>query len=150
MQFKLTKAMTKRNTALIKDYSSLSSGKQGCHAGGSSHSGFYFQLKRPVFILIFLNVLYIMNIKIHPSKETLALTLLNQPFWCIQVAVFLPRPYYFSFSVVRKRKKPLYNYDDNETIRFLSDDVTMFLPGMPVSCPVISILFCGWMLHAND
>lgn len=41
------------------------------------------------------------------------------------------------------KKKPLYNYDDNETIRFLSDDVTMFLPGMPVSCPVISILFCG-------
>lgn len=58
MQFKLTKEMTKRNTALIKDYSSLSSGKQRFHAGGSSHSGFYFQLKRPVFILIFLNVLY--------------------------------------------------------------------------------------------
>lgn len=104
MQFKLTKEMTERNTALIKD-SSL--GSKDVLQVGAVILGFYLQLRRPVVILIVFLMYYIMNIKdikIHSSKETLALTLLNLPFWCIQVAVFLPRPYYFSFSVVRKRK----------------------------------------------
>lgn len=80
MQFKLTKEMTERNTALIKD-SSL--GSKDVLQVGAVILGFYLQLRRPVVILIVFLMYYIMNIKdikIHSSKETLALTLLNLPF----------------------------------------------------------------------